>query len=217
MPDVPVTPMTRSALRRTAVDRGRHARRAPRAAPDAPAPARRASQPSTCRARRVGEHRDRAARDGVGGVRRAVRRRPGQRREQVTGQRVLARSVTPVTTHGRHLDRLRRPPRPTCAASSASGTPAVDWGRSGVDTDHHLRPAVLTPYRPCALPSGGYRAARSAVRTPAGSAADPGRATAARSRAAATRPRCCGTAAPPTCPAGRRRVRCGLSIMMPTT
>ncbi len=55
-------------------------------------------------ARGVGEHRDGALRHRIGGVASAVRRPPGQRREQVAGLRILAPQRHPRDLHVWHCD-----------------------------------------------------------------------------------------------------------------
>ena len=50
----------------------------------------------------VSEHRDRAPCHRIGDVAPAVRRRPGQRREQVAGLRILAPQCHPGDLHVRH-------------------------------------------------------------------------------------------------------------------
>ncbi len=85
------------------------AHRAPTAGRDGPARGTAASR-AACdgHAVRIGEHRDRAAADGVSGVAPAVRRRAGQRGEQITRLGVLAAQGDAGDADFRHLRRRAR-------------------------------------------------------------------------------------------------------------
>ncbi len=144
---------------------------------------------------RIGEHRDRTARDGVVRVVPAVRRRARQRGEQVPRLGVLAAQRDTRDDDFPHPGGVR----------DDRAYPIGQWPErlAGGMRGTQLHGLDTVPAATAAAPPVRR------VRWLAMSAAGRGRVTAARSLAAAASSRCCGTAAPSSCPAVPRRCGAG--------
>ena len=206
LPEVPVTPRTTHPVRRVAVDGGGQRRRAPTAGAGWTSTGTGAGSPSsrwmTATPSASVSTATAPRRDGVGGEPGAVRRGAGQRGEQVAGRGVLAAQGDPGDPDVGHGAAVGR--HGADAGSQRAAGPAPE---SCAAAGHRSRPSPPSTPRSSCHPTEQRRSAASAW--PAGSAAAPGRATAARSPAAAARRRCCGTAAPPSDRASRRRCGAG--------